>query len=74
MGKQLRRVQNIMIALALVFANAVAAAGYAFNEQCRTCDYPRRFLADRHVQFRRAKRLEPAASPCDGARHSRQIL
>src|SRR5256885_13299147 len=32
MSKQLRRVQNIMIALALVFANAVAAAGYAFNE------------------------------------------
>ena len=32
MSKQLRRVRNIMIALALVFANAVAAAGYAFNE------------------------------------------
>src|SRR5437762_188159 len=32
MSKQLRRVQNTMIALALVFANAVAAAGYAFNE------------------------------------------
>src|SRR6266853_6877001 len=32
MIKQLRRVQNTMIALALVFANTVAAAGYAFNE------------------------------------------
>ncbi len=32
MSKQFRRAQNTMLALALVFSNAVAAAGYAFNE------------------------------------------
>lgn len=32
MSKQIRCVQNTMLALVLVFANAAAAAGYAFNE------------------------------------------
>jgi len=32
MNKNVRRFQNTVLALALVFSNAVAAAGYAFNE------------------------------------------
>ena len=68
MSKQLRRVQNIMIALALVFANAVAAAGYAFNETVPDVRLPASLSGGSACPAGTRRRPRPPPRPIPGVR------